>query len=224
MQNKFISAILLAGGLGTRMQASTPKQFLTLKGKPVARHSFDLFLAMPEIHEIIVVCEPEYRHLFQEENPSKKIAFASPGSRRQDSVYNGLNAISKSDFVCIHDSARPFIDRELVVRALNGAVDHGAATVGMPVKFTVKQSDGKDLVHNTPDRSLLWEIQTPQVVDFQLLHKGFQFAIENNLTVTDDVSLVELLKKTVKLVEGCARNIKITVPADLKFATYLLDG
>ena len=158
MKNHSVSALLVAGGVGSRMQASMPKQFMLLQQKPIARHSFDLFLEMPEIHEIIVVCDPQYREYFQVSRPNKRIAFAMPGARRQDSVYNGLQEVSNPDsLVCIHDSARPLIDRQLVLRVLNAAAEVGAATVGMPVKFTVKESDSNDFVARTPDRSLVWE-------------------------------------------------------------------
>lgn len=213
-----ISAILLAGGIGTRMNSQKPKQFLHLAEKPIARYSFDIFFAMSEIDEIIVVCLPEYRDLF--EVPSnKRLTFAWPGERRQDSVYNGLMKASQdSHFICIHDAARPFIDEALVRRALDAGLIHGAATVGMPVKFTVKQSDKHHFVHSTPDRAYIWEIQTPQVIRKDLLHEGFDYANQNQLTVTDDVSLVELLGKEVKLVEGSHINLKITVPTDLMIA------
>lgn len=216
-----VSVILLAGGIGTRMQAEMPKQFLVLHQKPIARHSFDLFLEMPEINEIIVVCDPQYRHHFQS-NQDKRIAFAMPGSRRQDSVYNGLQEVSNLDsLICIHDSARPLIDRQLVMRVLHAADEIGAATVGMPVKFTIKESDGNDFVSHTPDRSLLWEIQTPQVIQHSLLKKAFAYAIEKNITVTDDASLVELINAKVKLIPGTHSNLKITAPEDLSIASEL---
>jgi 2-C-methyl-D-erythritol 4-phosphate cytidylyltransferase len=218
------SIILLAGGNGTRMQASIPKQYMLLNGKPLARYSFDLFLTMHEIDEIIVVCSSEYQHLFDKESSDKPIRFAAPGKRRQDSVYNGLFASTPShELVCIHDAARPFIDKELVLRVLNGAKLHGAATSAMPLKFTVKQSNKDSFVCSTPDRSLIWEIQTPQAIKRDLLLEGFHSANSQNLTVTDDVSLVELIGKQVKLVEGSYRNLKVTVPTDFAIAKYFLD-
>lgn len=227
-----VSAILLAGGIGSRMNSQTPKQFLQLAEKPIARYSFDIFSAMSEIDEIIVVCLPEYRDLFESflhplpnavSRLNKHLTFALPGERRQDSVYNGLMEASQdSHFICIHDAARPFIDEALVRRALDAGFAHGAATVGMPVKFTVKQSDKHHFVHSTPDRAYIWEIQTPQVIRKDILQEGFNYANKNHLTVTDDVSLVELLGKEVKLVEGSHINLKITVPTDLMIAQNYL--
>jgi len=274
-----ISVILLAGGSGSRMQSSVPKQFLTLGSKPIARYSFDLFMSMPEIDEIIVVCSPESRGLFIAENsklnletavqdgkvvrdfdveslaagsnhsqkvkappavsgygskdcvnlPSstavsrlKRVSFALPGNRRQDSVYHGLQATSYH-LICIHDAARPFIDKALVLRALEAGSQCGAAAVGLPLKFTIKEIDSAHFVQQTPDRSKMWEIQTPQVLHREILAKGFEHAYQHQLTVTDDVSLAELIQKPVKLVEGSPLNIKVTVPTDLPIAQHLLN-
>jgi 2-C-methyl-D-erythritol 4-phosphate cytidylyltransferase len=218
-----LGVILLAGGIGTRMRSAVPKQFLPLHHKVVAQHSFDVFLSMPEINEIVVVCPSDYHHLFKKSHHRAQLSFALPGKRRQDSVYNGLLALQqKCTLVCVHDAVRPMITVPLVRRVIEAAAQHGAATAGMPVKFTVKECDPQHLVVQTPDRSRIWEIQTPQVVKTDLLKKGFSYAYQHNIDVTDDVSLVELLKHPVKLVEGCYTNIKITTPEDLTFLEQLL--
>lgn len=224
MSNKSISAIIVAGGTGTRMQMATPKQFLSLGEKPVVRYSYDLFLSMPEITEIVVVCDPSYHHYFEPTSHIKKISFALPGSRRQDSVYNGFKTLSTPcHYVCIHDAARPFVNKEMVLRVTESAFLHGAATAGMPLKFTLKESTPQQFVNHTLDRERLWEIQTPQVIAYNLLKDGLEYALSHNVTVTDDVTMVELLKKQVKLVEGSPHNLKITVPLDLQIASYLLN-
>ena len=216
------SVILLAGGIGSRMHLPMPKQFLALGEKPVALYSFELFLSLPEIDEIIVVCAPNFREFFNYSNPNlKSVLFALPGNRRQDSVFNGLQA-SSNELICIHDAARPFIDKKLVLRVLESGQQYGAATVAMPVKFTVKESDTQNFVTNTPDRAKIWEIQTPQVLHREILTQGFEHAHQHHTTVTDDVSLAELIGKKVKLVEGSHTNFKITVPADLTIANHLL--
>lgn len=217
------TAILLAGGTGTRIGGPIPKQFMPLGGLPLALHSFKVFLACPQIDEIVVVCPEAYQHLFSTSGNDKSVRFASPGNRRQDSVFNGLEkSISSSPLVCIHDGARPFINAGMVGKVLEEAHNCGAATVAVPLKFTVKEADSSGNVINTPDRSKLWEIQTPQVVSRALLRKGFDYALANGLTVTDDVSLVELIGGKVKLVEGSHTNIKLTVPSDIAFAETLL--
>ncbi|MFI5343197.1 MAG: 2-C-methyl-D-erythritol 4-phosphate cytidylyltransferase [Chlamydiales bacterium] len=216
------SVIFLAGGVGSRMQAEVPKQYLLLQNKPLALHSFEVFLSLPEVEEIIVVCEKEYEHLFNH----AKLIFAPPGIRRQDSVFNGIQALKHAQenrLVCIHDSARPLIDVDLVRRVVHMAGDWGAAVAGVQVKSTIKLCDAAQVVVNTLDRSHLWEIQTPQVVGLNLLKEGFKQAHERNLTVTDDVSLVELIGKPVKVVEGSYRNIKVTTPEDLILVNQYLE-
>jgi 2-C-methyl-D-erythritol 4-phosphate cytidylyltransferase len=217
---KCVSVILLAGGKGTRMQSPLPKQFMQLGPKPIACYSFDLFVSMPEIQEIIVVCEESFRPLF--ETQKVYLHFADPGSRRQDSVYQGFKCVDpKAKFVCIHDSARPFLTDEMVKRALQSADEVGAAAVGMPIKYTLKECEENGLVVNTPPRARFWEIQTPQIIKPHLLLQGFEKAMASKLTVTDDLSLVELIPHPVKLVEGSYNNIKITTPEDLAYAKAL---
>lgn len=218
-----VCVILLAGGTGSRMGMPTPKQYLLLKNKPVIHYSFDLFMQMPEVAEVVVVCSSEYRHFFEKGNSKSRLTFALPGKRRQDSVENGLLAMTTdSSIVCVHDGVRPFIKQEIVRKAIDAAEKWGAATVGMPIKFTVKECDEHQIVNKTPDRSRVWEIQTPQAIKTDLLRKGFSHVRQHNLTVTDDTSIIEHLGLPVKLVEGCYTNLKITTPDDLALSEYLL--
>lgn len=221
------SVILVSGGVGSRMQAALPKQYLHLQGKPIALFSFELFISMEEIDELVVVCAPEYQHLFHEAyiSSGKKIplTFALPGERRQDSVYNGLQKVSReAKLICTHDSARPLANEEMIKKVLESAKYHGAATIGMPLKYTIKECNKEAFVTKTPDRSVLWEIQTPQAMQAHLLREGFAYALKHNVTVTDDTSLIELLQHPVKLVEGCYSNLKITTPEDLPIAEWWL--
>ncbi|EFB42233.1 MULTISPECIES: 2-C-methyl-D-erythritol 4-phosphate cytidylyltransferase [Parachlamydia] len=218
-----VSVILLAGGIGARMRQNLPKQFLPLVEKPVAFYSLECFMELSEVGEIVVVCDPAYHALFADYTQDTRVHFALPGVRRQDSVWSGLQAIKQaSQIVCIHDAARPFIDHALIKRVLSAASEHGAATVGMPIKFTLKQSTATGFVDKTLDRSLLWEIQTPQAVDFHLLYQGFDKVHQMGIDVTDDVSIIELLEKPVKLVEGDYANLKITTPEDMVVAEQWL--
>jgi 2-C-methyl-D-erythritol 4-phosphate cytidylyltransferase len=218
-----ISIILLAGGLGGRMQSPLPKQFLLLDDKPIALHSFDLFASLRNCYELIVVCDPHYRDLF---SPPQEIPlrFADPGLRRQDSVYHGLQFCSPdTDFVCVHDSARPLLEKEDLLRLFEAAFAHGAAVLGVPVKATIKSSDENHFVKETLNRNELWEIQTPQIAKPSLFHRGFALANQKGIDVTDDVSLVELLNHPVKIVKGSYENIKITTPEDLEIAKRFLE-
>src|ERR1700722_4829299 len=114
---RMISVILLAGGQGTRFGSEIPKQFVHLRGKPIALYSYELFCRIAEIKEMIIVCDPRFRHIFNIVSESPTIKFALPGERRQDSVYNGLQcADPNTEFVCIHDSARPLICESMIER------------------------------------------------------------------------------------------------------------
>lgn len=213
-----VSVILLAGGKGLRMGNAVPKQYLPLKGKMVAQYSLDLFSALPDVNEIIVVCDPTYIPLF----PSS-LQFAEPGNRRQDSVWNGLQKVlPRNEYICVHDAARPLADSAMFQRVLKAAQEKGAATVGMPLSFTIKEACEQQIVIQTPDRNRFWEIQTPQVLRKEILLKGLQLALEQGITVTDDVSAAELLSYPVKLVEGSYQNLKITTTKDLLLAERLL--
>ncbi len=218
------SVILLAGGVGARMLSVLPKQYLLLQDKPVVTHSLEIFLAMPEVQEIVVVCEEAYESLFRSNPQGKHIHFARPGKRRQDSVYSGLQALSNGDhsLICIHDSARPVLEPDFVRRVVDAADLWEAAVLGVPVKSTIKVCDANRLVAQTLDRTFLWEIQTPQVIRKKLLIEAFAYVHAKELTVTDDVSMIELLGKPVKIVEGSYKNIKLTTPEDMILIQQLI--
>lgn len=219
-----VTVILLAGGTGERMGSPIPKQYLPLGHQAIARYSFDCFLQMEEIAEIVVVCEEEYQHLFATDLTTIDIHFAAPGKRRQDSVLHGLNAMKeKSHLVCVHDSARPFINPDLVVRTIDAAKTHGAAALAVPVKSTIKEANAQGLVTKTLNRNCLWEMQTPQVIKTELLKQAFDYVIKYNIEVTDDLSLIEIMGHPTKLVESDYINIKITTPDDLELAIIFLE-
>ena len=218
--NTYISVILLSGGKGTRMSSKTPKQYLILNNKPIALYSFRLFCTMKEIFEIIVVCEKKYQYLFKDENI--KIKFASPGVLRQDSVLNGLNlADKKSEYICIHDIARPNILKKEVIDVIESAKTNGAATLGSNVKNTIKKVKN-GFIEKTYNRDELFEVYTPQVIKKDLLQKGLKKAKELKATCYDDVSLLELINKKAFIVKSSDKNIKITTPLDLAIAEKLL--
>ena len=218
--NRKATVIFLAGGVGSRMTAPVPKQFLPLARKPLFSYSLDVFVASDAIDAIVVVCAEEFRHHFDGYNG---LCFALPGPRRQDSVYNGLQEVpDDTSLVVVHDAARPFISDAMVSDTLTAAEEHGAATVGVPVVYTVKRADDEGFVAETLPREQVWEIQTPQVVRHDVIKKGFEKALADDVTVTDDVALAELIGLPVKLVEGSRKNVKITTQEDLSFAESLL--
>lgn len=228
------TAILLAGGVGSRMKADRPKQFLELEGKSVLEHSLALFMCMDEVFSVIIVVEEPFRKRISStiESLSKSVSrggrcevlFANPGKERQDSVRNGLSLVdlSRTTLVCVHDAARPLVTKENVRAVLQDAREHGAAVLGVPSKATIKESADGSFVLRTIDRSRLWEIQTPQVIRPELLLRGFEKVHRENLTVTDDVSIVEQLGEPVKITMGEYTNIKITTPEDMDIAKSIL--
>ncbi|KAG8054428.1 hypothetical protein GUJ93_ZPchr0001g31001 [Zizania palustris] len=142
VKEKSVSVVLLSGGQGKRMGASMPKQYLPLLGVPIALHSLKTFCLLKEVKEVVVVCDPDYKDVFEDsiENVQIPIKFALPGKERQDSVFNGLQEIDgDSELVCVHDSARPLVSSDDVKKVLEDAAVHGAAVLGVPVKATIKE-------------------------------------------------------------------------------------
>lgn len=224
MANIPFTVVLLAGGMGTRMGSAIPKQYLTIQNKPLALYSFDVFASMPEVERIVVVCDSAYQALFKCDQRSSSLLFTRPGVRRQDSLWNGIQLLQDDPLVCVHDAARPFIDVSLVRLAVKSAKQVGAAAIGVRVKATIKVCNSDQRIVSTPERSLLWEMQTPQVVRLSVLREGFAVAREKAVTVTDDVALAELAGKPAQVIEGSYLNIKVTTPEDLLVAQKFLEN
>ncbi|KAL6763405.1 2-C-methyl-D-erythritol 4-phosphate cytidylyltransferase-domain-containing protein [Haematococcus lacustris] len=223
-----VSIILLAGGVGKRMGAAIPKQYLDLRGSPIATYSLRTFSKMREVLEIIIVCEPSWRALFQQAIDglprAVPIKWALPGSERQDSVFSGLQQVATdAALVAVHDSARPLVTAHDALRCFQDGLQVGAAVLGVPVKPTIKEVDAQGLVVKTLQRSKLWEVQTPQVIRTELLRNGFALVKAQGLDVTDDVSIIEALGKPVRVTPGSYTNIKVTTPEDMSVAEGFLD-
>ncbi|GAU14774.1 hypothetical protein TSUD_204230 [Trifolium subterraneum] len=217
VKDKSVSVVLLAGGKGKRMGATMPKQYLPLLGQPIALYSFYTFSRMIQVKEIIVVCDPSYKDIFQDVkgNCQAELKFALPGKERQDSAVD-----SNSELVCVHDSARPLVLQEDVKKVLKDGLLNGAAVLGVPVKATIKEANIESFVVRTLDRKTLWEMQTPQIIKPELLRKGFELVNREGLEVTDDVSIVEHLKHPVYITEGSYTNIKVVN----YILSWILDG
>eukprot|EP00560_Eucampia_antarctica_P009252 CAMPEP_0197828254 /NCGR_PEP_ID=MMETSP1437-20131217/4870_1 /TAXON_ID=49252 ORGANISM="Eucampia antarctica, Strain CCMP1452" /NCGR_SAMPLE_ID=MMETSP1437 /ASSEMBLY_ACC=CAM_ASM_001096 /LENGTH=334 /DNA_ID=CAMNT_0043429419 /DNA_START=48 /DNA_END=1052 /DNA_ORIENTATION=+ len=237
---KDVGFVLLAGGTGSRMKANMPKQFLSLKGVPVLHHSLDLFLErLPASatangksgpSQVVLVMDPKYQPDYQPivDKYEGRLAFANPGKERQGSVENGLNKLVEltghlCEYVAVHDSARPLVTVEEINNVVRDAKEHGAAVLGVPCKATIKESEDGTLVLRTIPRERLWEVHTPQVIKIDTLKKGFVKVEEENIEVTDDVSIVEAMGEPVKLTKGEYTNLKITTPEDMDVATAILN-
>lgn len=225
------TAIVLAAGQGKRMNSRIQKQFLELGGYPVLYYSLRCFQESPLIQSIILVtgqeslayCEKE---IVQKYGFSKVSAVIPGGKERYDSVYAGLLACDSCDYVWIHDGARPFINEEILQRGLGGVRKTGACVIGMPAKDTVKIADADGFVKETPNRNLVWTVQTPQIFSYPLIRKAHESIRKKDMSsVTDDAMVVE--QETgikVHLAEGSYQNIKITTPEDLLIAEAFLSN
>lgn len=221
-----VSVVLLSAGVGKRMGAKIPKQYLKLLGREIALHSLEAFLDC-DVKEIAIVCADEYRSIFEDYlakrgNVKPVIKYTGGGAERQDSVCNGLAEIT-AEYAAVHDSARPLVTKAEIEKVIADAKVHGAALLAVQTKATIKQAKaGETMVAATPNRSLLWEAHTPQVIRSELLRAGFKNAAENKLEVTDDVSLIESLGKPVKITPGEYTNLKVTTPEDIAVAETIL--
>lgn len=214
------SLIFLCGGTGTRFKTTIPKQFLQLGSSPIALHSLQTLELFSPL-EVCVVCKEEFTAVFNQVGSS--YLFAKPGERRQDSVENGLLTLKKPvEFVLIHDGARPLIQKKDVEKLITLGMNHGAAALGVRAESTIRITDNYNIAQNCPERSLVWEIQTPQILRYDLLRKGLEKAKVEQLTITDDVAAAELYGVSPLLVEGSKTNIKITTQEDLAYAKFLL--
>jgi len=221
---KYCGAVIVAAGSASRMQG-IDKVMAELGGEPMILRTVRAFQNSDVIRQIVVVTRSDLIPKITElcAGFSKVTAVVEGGADRPASVQNGLKALpAKVRLVAIQDGARPLITGEVIDRTVRAANTYGAAAPGIGVKDTIKVVKG-GLVQATPDRSVLYAIQTPQVFDIDLLYGALKKAEEDNANITDDCSAVERLGMSVKIVEGDERNIKITTPVDLKIAACLLE-
>lgn len=221
---KYCGAVIVAAGSASRM-GGIDKIMAPLGGEPVIKRTVRQFQECEAIREIVVVTRPDLIipvmdlcHEF-----SKVKAVVAGGDSRDASVSMGMNTLSaKCKLVAVQDGARPFADWQLIDRVVRAANTYGAAAPAVAVKDTVKVVRG-GLVKETPDRSALKAVQTPQVFDFDLLRGALKKARQDGVTLTDDCSAVEHMGMSVKIVEGDEKNIKITTPLDLKIAELIME-
>ena len=223
------SVIIVAAGTGSRMNMGINKQFIKLEGKEVIVYTIEKFYNNPNIDDIVVVVKESEAEFFKKEIIEKynfkNIKIAYGGKERQDSVYNGLKLLDeKCDIVLIHDGARPFVSEKTINTCIEEVKEHKAIVVGVPVKDTIKVIDDSNNIVDTPNRSVLWAVQTPQTFDYNILLGAYENAFESGFYGTDDAMLVERIGHKVKMVEGSYNNIKITTKEDLNIGSQILNS
>ncbi len=223
------TAIVLSGGSGSRMKSDVPKQYLNLKGKPVLYYSLKAF-EESGVDDIVLVAAKEYLEYCRTEiidryGLTKVKTIVTGGSERYFSVYEGLRQAQASEYVLIHDGARPFVNEDIIARSMKTVATEQACVVGMPVKDTIRIVDANGYSAYTPERNLVWQIQTPQTFSYPLITQAYQELMRridmgaDVPTITDDAMVLEYIYgKKVRLIEGDYRNIKITTPEDLQMA------
>ncbi|KRG14264.1 2-C-methyl-D-erythritol 4-phosphate cytidylyltransferase [Lederbergia galactosidilytica] len=217
--------IIPAAGLGKRMGAEINKLLLELEGQPIILHTLDLFIQDSKCKRIILVINPSDQKFFDrhlQKDQWKKIILADGGEERQYSVLNGLKVADPEGVILVHDGARPFVKKAVIARLVQSAVQNGAAIAAVPVKDTIKKTEGLHVVE-TIDRSSLWQVQTPQAFRFSLLYQAHMQAQNDQFLGTDDASLVERMGHSVQIVQSDYDNIKLTTPEDLFFAKAIID-
>lgn len=229
------AAVVLAAGRGKRMQSDLAKQYMLLNGKPLLYYSLKAFEDSDVDSIVLVTGEEEIdycRKEFVEKYGFSKVSRIVAGGReRYHSVFSGLSALrdclSPDDIVLIHDGARPLVNGEIIERTIQAASEHTACVAAMPVKDTIKVADAQGFISMTPDRSTLWQIQTPQTFRYGVVCEAYckLFSDEKLQTgITDDAMVVEAFTTVrVKLAEGSYRNIKVTTPEDLMLAECFLN-
>jgi len=221
------AAIIVAAGRGTRMGANVDKLWLEVADRPVMAHTWKRFDDATCIHEIILVVrdgmQEHFTELAAKYGFKKTYRLVVGGAERQDSVWNGLEAVAAgTEIVAIQDAARPCTTEELIAATIQAARETGAAVAAQPVTDTIKETADGKVIARTVDRSKLWSVQTPQTFRLEVIRRAIAAARERNLNLTDDTAACELIGQAVRLVKGIAPNPKVTVPADLPFVATLL--
>ena len=215
-------AVILGAGNGTRMGIDKSKMLLEIGGKTVIERSVAAFSDMPEIDEIIVVCRECDVDLFSQLITDEDVSFVIGGETRQQSVMNAVETFDECDYIIIHDGARPLVTQKAIINTLDKAQECRAAATGVTVKDTIKVVDDNLAIVDTPDRSRLISIQTPQIFDFGLYKEALKKAQADSKDYTDDCQLVENLGTKVYAVQGDYDNIKITTKSDIPLAENIL--
>ena len=219
------AAILVAAGKGVRM--GTDKLWLEIAGRPVIAHTWEKFNDAKCIDEIILVVrdgmQKNFAELAEKFNFQKTFRIVVGGAERQDSVWNGLEAVSpQTEIVAIQDAARPCTSDALIAATIEAARETGAAVAAQQITDTIKESTDGKTISRTLNRSKLWSVQTPQTFHVEIIRRAISTARQKNLIFTDDTAACELIGQPVQLVQSATPNPKVTVPGDLLFVESLL--
>ncbi|MAO65333.1 MAG: 2-C-methyl-D-erythritol 4-phosphate cytidylyltransferase [Balneola sp.] len=222
-----LSLIIPAAGSGVRLGSDIPKPFIKIGDKTILEYAISRFTALPNLVQVIVATSKGYISTVKgiAGNISSDIDFVvvEGGRERQFSIHNALQHVSgEAELVAVHDAVRPFIRPHLIAECCEVAAKIGGAIIGVPAKDTIKKVNEIGRVIETPDRSVLWQAQTPQVFRKSLIIEAYRSAIDTEYVGTDDASLVEKIGGQVHMVEGDRENLKITYPVDLKIAELIL--
>lgn len=214
------TAVIVAAGKGKRMGTEISKQFLPLGGKEILAHTVQKFEKAKNIRDIILVTGADslqdVQEMAQEYGWEKIVSIVAGGKERQDSVWNGLQQVAAdTEIILIHDGVRPFVTEDILNISIETALEMGGCVAGVPAKDTIKVCDGENIAIATPDRSTLWQIQTPQTFRKERIVKAYEQAEEDGFVGTDDASFAEHCGYPVKVIMGSYRNIKITTKEDL---------
>lgn len=223
------TAIIVAAGKGTRMNAGMNKLFMLINGKPLLAHTLQIFQSCKAIDSIIIVTGREEMQLCKEQildtyGFDKVDKLVCGGRERQQSVRNGIIELDENcSIVVIHDGARPIVSDDIIERCMEGAELYGAVSAGMPVKETIKLVNEEDFVEYTPERERVWITQTPQAFKKDIIREAHEIADIKGIKGTDDAFLVERMGIKVKMIEGSYENIKVTTPEDLIIAETIMN-
>ncbi|MCR8923990.1 2-C-methyl-D-erythritol 4-phosphate cytidylyltransferase [Dasania sp. GY-MA-18] len=219
-------AVVPAAGVGKRVGAAKPKQYIEINGQTVLEHTLNALLKAQLFSEIIVAvsaADSHWQQIALLQHP--QIRVVEGGQERSDSVLAALTVLQAEpeDWVLVHDVARPCIAEKSIHKLIACLKnDEVGGILALPISDTVKQVGEAQAINSTLDRSQLWSAQTPQMFRYQLLQQGLQQGLAQGLVITDEASAIELLGFKPKVVEGLASNIKITRPEDLTLAAFYL--
>jgi 2-C-methyl-D-erythritol 4-phosphate cytidylyltransferase len=221
------AAVIVAAGKGTRMGPGVDKLFLEVAGRPVVAHTWHRFDQADCIEQIVLVVreglQAEFMRMAEQYCFRKPHRIVPGGVERQDSVWNGLDALSTGmEIVAIQDAARPCVTEELIKATVSAAGETGAAVAAQAVVDTIKESGNGRLIERTVPRSRLWSVQTPQTFRVDVIRRAIQAARDQGMTLTDDTAACELIGQPVRLVVSSDPNPKVTIPADLPYVETLL--